>query len=75
MAINATDIENHYGRKSGTIVRVTRDKRPVPASSEQNLSIHFDAALPAELTSAQVCVVARINVVMRQRLVHIHINV
>lgn len=47
----------------------------LPATGQQHLPVHLDAALPAELTAAQVRVVARVDVVMRERLIHVHVNV
>lgn len=47
----------------------------LPATGEQNLSVHLNAALSTELTAAQIRVVTRINIIMSQRLVHVHVDV
>jgi len=46
-----------------------------PASGQQDLSVHLDRGLSAELASGQVGVVRRADEVVRQRLVHVLVDV
>lgn len=47
----------------------------LPASSQEDLAVHFHGALATKLSSGQVCVVGGVDVVMRQGLVHLHVEV
>lgn len=70
------DAPSSSTRSSHAFTTCDRSRIPIlPATGQQHLSVHLDAALPAELTAAQIRVVARVDVIMRQRLIHVHVNV
>lgn len=46
-----------------------------PAAGQQRLAVHLDGTLATELPPGQVRVVGRVDVVMAQRLVHVHVDV
>ena len=46
-----------------------------PAAGQQDLSVHFDGGLSAELSAGKIGVVRRADVVMRHRLVHVLVDV
>jgi len=43
----------------------------LPAPSEQDLAVHLDRRLAAELSAGEVRVVRRVDVVVTQRLIHV----
>jgi len=47
----------------------------LPASSEEDLAIHFDGRLSSELSSGQVGIVRRVDVVVRKWLIHVLVDV
>ncbi|GFU09889.1 hypothetical protein NPIL_656761, partial [Nephila pilipes] len=46
-----------------------------PATSQQHLSVHLHGRLPSELSAREVGVVGRVDVVVSQGLVHLHVEV
>jgi len=62
-------------RESKWSVYLDPDVCNSPATSEKRLPVHFHARLATELPPTKVRVVWRVNVVVRQRLVHVHVKV
>lgn len=53
---------------------VVGNMRCIPASGQQHLSVHLHWGSSSKLSAAQVSVVRRVDEVMRQRMIHLLIN-
>jgi hypothetical protein len=47
----------------------------LPATGQKGLSVHFHRGFTAKLSSTEISIVGRVDVIMRQRLIHFHVDV